>query len=113
MRCHVVLATALPKLFKTKKILKMKKLLNKTILAIIVLSTFISCAKDKDALDNIAKYNSLKTPKVPTTIENKLIVADTAYNLNGKGLDTPYVLRSILDTPYVGKIIEDTPYIKK
>jgi hypothetical protein len=81
-----------------------KKLLNKSIFAIIVLSTFISCAKDKDAFANIAKSNSAKTTSGVATIENNLIVTDTPYNFNGKGLDTPYVLRSIFDTPYVEKV---------
>jgi hypothetical protein len=91
----------------------MKKLLNRSFLAIIVLSTFISCAKDKEAFANIAKSNSAKTTAGLFVTENNLLVSDTPYNFNGKGLDTPYVVRSILDTPYVGKVIEDTPYIKR
>jgi hypothetical protein len=116
----------------------MKSLINKTIFAIIVVATCISCAKENDVLLNNTSHNFTRpaidkipyatssnakdTPYVTNTMYKGLDTPyvtgkslDTPYVVGNahKGGDTPYVTHKLLDTPYVSNIIADTPYVKK
>jgi hypothetical protein len=115
----------------------MRNLFNTAALAIIVIATCISCAKEKDLFFNNAAGGNVKVMNNKTYAPVNLNEKDTPYVSNNgfkgldtpyvagkpmdtpyvasngyKGLDTPYVTTKVLDTPYVITNLLDTPYVK-